>query len=441
MNMEDWRPTGTGSNFTFGPMMGPGGRVWNDGLPAFPEAEDGPGLEDSRDDILIISGMQNTSQETATGSHSGGIGAFLTNRTVPIAVGGTMGGPSIDFLLHTAIGQDTRRPYFILGGEPPFWVGDTCDSGYPCAVANHITFDMAGRNLPRTENPGEAFDLLFEGLDPAESMTASAGRWVTDTNILDAVHEEATGLMGHLSAPDRPRFEEYLNSVSEVQRRIQLLNQEGGGAGCTVPERVDAFQTSPEGYYYGASVLGNHRGAIDISHQLIALGLQCGSTNVVSFMWGNMTSARNYSFIGAAGGHHDTSHHGGAAEPIAKLKRIGYWEYRRFAEFLRLLKSLPDVDGRTVLDNTLVFSASEISDGDWHNHNDLPVVLAGGAAGFTMGRHLQVASGPATPDNHEQESDGAWHGQLFVSIAQAFGMTDVTSFGERGDGPLQGLIV
>jgi len=415
-DMEDWRPIGTGTGFTFGPMMGP--------APA--EEGGGPGLEPFRDHLLIISGLQNTKQETATGDHAGGIGSFLTNRTVPITAGGDMGGPSIDYLISQHIGQDTRRPYFAMGGEPPFWQGDGCDSGYPCAVGNHITFDMDGRNVPRTESPGEAFDLLFEGLDPTANAADVTRRYKTQASVLDTVLQQSNELKDKLSYQDKPRLDEYLNSIREVERRIQNLQASGGG-GCMIPERVESFNTEPEGYYYGASILGDHLEAIEISHELMALALQCDSTRVISFMWGNMTSARNYAFIGAPGGHHDISHHGGGGEKIASLKKIGRWEYNRFAEFLQRLKNMPDVDGRTVLDNTLIFQSSDISDGDAHNHDDMPVVLAGGGAGFTMARHL--------------EYPGNWFGELFLSIAQAFGVPNVTTFGEHGMAPLPGLTV
>jgi hypothetical protein len=413
-DMEDWRPIGTGAAFQFGPMM--------TAAPA--EMGGGVGLEPFRDQLLLISGLQNTKQETTSGDHAGGIGSFLTNRTVPQAAGASMGGPSIDYLISTHIGQESRRPYFAMGGEPPFWQGDGCDSGYPCAVGNHITFDNDGLNVPRVESPGEAFDLLFEGLDPDASAADVARRYKTQSSILDTVLQQSTELSSKLSYQDRPRLEEYLTSIREVERRIQNL-QNGGS--CMIPTRVESFNTEPEGYYYGASILGDHLEAIEISHELLALGLQCDSTRVISFMWGNMTSARNYAFIGASGGHHDLSHHGGGAEKVGSLKKIGRWEYNRFAEFLQRLKDMPDLDGRSVLDNTLIFQSSDISDGDSHNHDDMPVVLAGGGAGFTMGRHV--------------EYPGNWFGELFLAIAQAYGVPDVTSFGEHGTAPLAGLKV
>ena len=156
------------------------------------------------------------------------------------------------------------------------------------------------------------------------------------------------------------------------------------------------------------------------------MAFQCDMTRVLSFMWGNMTSLRNYAFLGAPGGHHDISHHGGNANNLAALKTIGKWEVDRFAELLERLDSMTDFDGRTVLDNTTIFYSSDISDGDSHNHDDMPVIIAGGGAGFTMGRHLQTEGEP-------------FFGNLYVSIAQAHGL-DIQTFGERGNGPLVGLI-
>lgn len=410
-DMDTWRPVGVGEELVLGPMMS-----------AAPlEIGGGPGLDSLKDKLLVISGLENTHQADGPGDHAGGIGSFMTNRTVPKDVGAGMGGPSIDYLIADSYGNATLRPYFVLGGEPPFWQGDYCDSGYPCAVGNHITFDMQGNNIPRLESPDEAFDQLFAGVDPTASNEAAQRRAALETSILDLVLDQSNDLTSKLSAQDKPRLDEYLNSIREAEERIAALAGSTAAGSCTPPTRVDSFGVSNQGGQIG----GDHLGAINISHDLMAIGLQCDATRVMSFMWGNMTSARNYSFVGAAGGHHDISHHGGMASNVDKLKIIGQWEFNRFAEFLQRLASMPDVDGRTVLDNTLVFLSSDISDGDAHNHDDMPVVLAGGAAGFTMGRHLTY--------------QGLWFGDLFLSIAQAFGVSGVTSFGEHGTAPLPGL--
>jgi hypothetical protein len=418
MWMPDWRPVGTGANFQFGPAMGPTGRVFTDGFAAYPMGEHGVGLDAVRDSILIISGLQNTKQQPGPGDHSGGVGSFLTNRTVPRQADATsMGGPSIDYTISKTIGQTTKRPYLAMSGEVARPSGVLCDSGFSCSVGDHITFDDMGKNLPRFDNPGQVFDQLFMGFSPGASNEAAKKRWALDRSILDTVMSEAQSLQPKLSYQDKPRFEEYVTSVREVERRIQNL-QTVGPAMCSVPTRATT-----------GFVFENGRQTIDICHELMALAFQCDATRVISFMWGNSSNGRPHNFISCPGGHHDISHHGTNTTSINKLKRIDYWWFRRFASLLVRLKGMKDVDGRSVLDNTLVFQGTDVSDGDKHNHDDMPVVIAGGAAGFRLGQHVQLAPGAA----------GAPHfGDLFITIAKAFGV-NLTTFGEMGKAPLTGL--
>lgn len=413
MMMDDWRPTGLGTNFTLGRMMGPSGRVFDDNRQPFPASQDGPSLEQVKSQLLLISGMRNTQQVAGPGDHAGGVGAFLTNRTVPKDTDARMGGPSIDFSIAKAIGQQTRRPYFVMSGEGARPAGTLCDSGFSCSVADHISFDDNGVNLPRVEHPGEMFDQLFEGLDPNANAQALAERRAREKSVLDLVAAEAAALESRLSYQDRPRLQEYLNSVREVERRI--ANGAAATAECTPPTRSETRFNFENG-----------RATIDLCHELMALAFQCDATRVISFMWGNSSNGRPHNFIDAPGGHHDISHYGGNADSIARLRRIDYWWARRFAEFLIRLQGMTDVDGRSVLDNTLVFQSSDVSDGDAHNHDDMPVLLAGGAAGFTLGRHIDL------PDR--------WFGDLFVSIGQAFQLP-LTSFGEHGTAPISELVV
>jgi hypothetical protein len=421
--MLDWRPTGTGTNFTFGPNMGAGGRVWADGLGTFPTTEDGPGLDALKDQVLLISGLQNTHQPAMVpGDHSGGTGSFLTNRSVSMASNAKMGGPSLDYTIAQAIGQTTKRPYLAMGGEQARAAGVFCDSGFSCSVGDHISFDNNGNPLTRYDNPGQIFDQLFTGLAtgtatmPSAADVAAAARRKQDTSILDLVTAEATALQPKLSRQDRPRLDQYLTSVREVERRITAIQTSGGpGKMCMPPARQAA-----------AFMLANPRQTIDIAHELIALAFQCDATRVISFQWGNSTSNRPHNMIGASGGHHDTSHHGMNVQLINKIQRIDYWWYRRFAALLTRLKGMQDVDGRSVLDNTLIFQGTDVSDGAKHNHDDMPVVLAGGAAGFKLGQHIM------TDGTH-------WFGELFLSIAKGFGLNTLPSFGEYGMAPLAGL--
>lgn len=342
------------------------------------------------------------------GDHAGGIGSFLSNRTV-VYDKEKMGGASIDQVIAAQVGGKTKLKSLELSGEEGFSDG-YCDSGYRCAVGNHIAFDASGTPLPKLFDTAAIFDRLFQGFDAGASVAEAERRAKYRKSVLDNVLGQANDLSTKLSATDQKKLDEYLSAVRDVESRI------GTGmtaASCKPPTRR-------EGKLDDVTRHG-------VLADLIALAFQCNVTNVVSLMWGNMTSNRNYSFIGAAGGHHDISHHGDKAENIAKLKVIGEWELDQIAALLTKLKSLPDADGRTVLDNTTVFVSSDISDGDAHNHDDMPVLLAGGGAGFKMGRHVEYPDKPT-------------FGSLFLALAKAHG-SGIASFGEQGMAPLPGLVV
>jgi hypothetical protein len=385
-DMADFRAApGTGP-LTLGPMMA--------------------ALEPLKSSLMVLTGLQNTKQDRPMGDHAGGFGSFLSNRTVTYDQE-KMGGASIDQVIADQIGTKTKLKSLELSGEQGFSDG-FCDSGYRCAVGNHIAFDSSGVALPHLFDTAAIFDRLFQGFDATATAADVARRAKYRKSLLDNVLGQATELSGKLSATDKKKLDEYLNAVRDVEKRIDAA---GSGAACMPPQRT--------------------QGALDdvarhgVLADLIALAFQCNITSVATLMWGNMTSNRNYAFIGASGGHHDISHHGDKPENISKLKLIGKWEMDQIAVMLTKLKSLPDSDGRTVLDNTLVFISSDISDGDAHNHDDMPVLLAGGGAGFTMGRHVEYPDKPS-------------FGQLFLSIANAFG-SPITTFGEHGMAPLTGL--
>jgi len=385
-DMADFRPTSaSGAPLTLGPMMA--------------------SLEPFKDHLLVLGSLQNTKQDHPLGDHSGGIGAMLTNRTV-IYDTEKMAGPSIDQLVAKQIGGTTKYASLSLAGEPGATDG-SCDSGYRCSVGNHISFDTNGVPLPKLYDTGQIFDQLFQGFDPSASQADIARRNADRKSVLDSVLAQATDLKGKLNTGDAAMLDQYLSAVRDVESRIDVASN----ASCMPPTKSSGTLSDQQRH--------------EILNQLVSLAFQCDITRVASIMWGNVTSNRNYASIGAAGGHHDISHHGGNVDQIAKLKKIGKWEMDRLAHLLTTLKGLPDSDGRTVLDNTLIFYSSDISDGDAHNHDDMPVLLAGGGADFTMNRFVDHPEKPHFSD-------------LFISIANAFG-SNVTTFGEHGMAALPGL--
>jgi hypothetical protein len=386
-DMEDYRPIGGPGALTLGPMMA--------------------SLEPYKDHLMVLGGLQNTKQDRALGDHAGGTGSLLTNNTVKYDTE-RIGGPSIDQVIAEKIGTTTKLKSLELAGEQGATEG-SCDSGYRCSVANHISFDMTGAPLPKLYQTGQIFDRLFEGFDPDASAADVARRNQYRKSVLDAVLAQANELKPKLNAGDNLKMDEYLSAVREVERRIELAS----GGSCTPPTKNDGMLNDQQRH--------------ETLNDLLALAFQCDITRVATLMWGNTVSNRNYASIGAAGGHHDISHHGGNSGNIDKLKLIGKWEMDRLAHLLGKLKALPDSDGRTVLDNTLIFYSSDISDGDSHNHDDMPVLLAGGGGDFTMNRYLTYPEEPH-------------FGDLFITIANAYGAS-VTTFGEGGKAALPGLKV
>jgi hypothetical protein len=150
---------------------------------------------------------------------------------------------------------------------------------------------------------------------------------------------------------------------------------------------------------------------------LIALGFACDATRIVTFMLGNAASGRTHPFLNITGGHHDISHHMNDAALIAQLAKIGEWEMQQLGYFLRKLKELPDgEDGQSLLHNSTIFCSSEISDGNRHNHDDLPIVLAGSGGGaLKTGEHVMFTAAKGAPKQKVSN--------LLVTMLESAGVT------------------
>jgi hypothetical protein len=384
MHMQDWTPTATGTDFALPYILEP--------------------LRDFKSKLLVLTGLKNEKQEEGPGDHAGGTGSFLTAKIVRKA--NISVGVSMDQIAAGVIGPCADLPSLQLGLDGGGSTG-TCDSGYSCAYQRNISWANENTPLPKITDPALVFDRLFAGFDTAASLAEAQRRIALRASALDYVRDDANRLSSRLNSGDRAKLDQYLTGIRELEVRIQR-----DAPTCSVPDR-------PSG---GLDVTGR----IEMMHQLMAFAFQCDSTRVISFMMADSGSGRNYSFIGAEGGHHDISHHQSQPANFEKLKIIDHWEMQRFAHLLGLLEGIDDAEGVSVLDNTVVFLSSEISDGDRHNHDNLPVLLAGGLGGtLSTGRHLRYDGNPPLAN-------------LYIGLLQRLGV-DIESFGERGDGPLDGL--
>jgi Protein of unknown function (DUF1552) len=388
-----WRPATEGSAYALTPMLAPLGAL--------------------RSEALVLTGLTNLpasysymGSNDGGGDHARGTGSFLTCAR-PLKTEGRdiRNGISADQVAANAIGMRTRFPSLQLGTESGASTGG-CDSGYSCAYSNNISWASAETPLPKLTSPVTVFDRIFAG---GESAALRARRNVYQSSVLDYIRRDATRLSTQLGQTDRRKLEEYLTAVRELERRI--MNPTGAVVCATPPRPMDGLGSAEH---------------VQVMTQLMVLAMRCDATRVITFMLGNGGSGRDYEFIGAPGAHHETSHHQMDAQKIAKLQAIGTWEVLQFANMLQQMAMLREMDGTSMLDNSVALFSSEISDGDAHSHEQLPVLLAGRCGRqFDTGRHV-VYSTPRPIAN------------LYIAMIRAVG-GEATRFGLEGTRPLENL--
>ncbi len=362
VHMPDWTPTADGSEFELPLLLQP--------------------LQPLRGRFSVLTGLAQDNARAkgdGPGDHARSAAAFLTGAHPRKTSGADIfNGVSVDQLAAKRIGQATRFASLELGMEPVRQSGN-CDSGYSCAYSSNIAWRTPQLPVAAEINPRMVFDRLFMISDGAESPEARRARWARQRSILDWVADDARRLRAKLGTTDRRKLEQYQDAVREIERRIAQVVATAAGDGA-------AAGSTPRP---PAAVPRDYRAHLRLQFDLIQLAFQLDLTRVVTFMLANEGSNKNYGFLGAAGGHHHLSHHGGDAGKIAKIKTINQFHVEELARFLQRLHAVPEGEGR-LLDHTAVLYGSGISDGNRHNHNELPIVLAGGLGGtLTPGRHVR----------------------------------------------------
>jgi len=334
------------------------------------------------------------------GDHARATATFLTG-VHPYKTGGADFhlGISADQIAAKELGKFTQLASLELGLEPQPLAGN-CDSGYTCAYMS-MSWRGPTSPLPAEINPRTVFERLFGDGDSTDAR-ARIARLESQRSVLDYVSSSLSRLRMSLGVGDKRKLEEYLESVRDLERRIQLAESQN----VELPhiERPGAI---PEDYLHYTKLM--------IDMQVVAW--QTDMTRVASLMLGRDGSNRAYREIGISDGHHSISHHQGDQERLDKLIKIDELHVSMFAYLLEKLKATPDGDG-TLLDHALVLFGSSISESNIHTHDDLPIVLAGRASGRLKGnRHLAYAK--ETPLNN-----------LFLSTFDLAGVPHVEGFGD-----------
>jgi hypothetical protein len=357
-------------------------------------------LQPFRSDILVLSSLTldpARAHGDGGGDHARAMAAFLTGRHPHKTNGADLrAGVSVDQLAARRMAGITRFASLEIGCEGGSSSGN-CDHGYSCAYQTNLSWRGPATPAAKEIDPRLVFERLF-----GNAGRDSAQRERDDKSILDFVAEDARQLRSKLGVADQRKLEEYLSGVREIEQRIRL----------TQPT-IEVGQTK---YPRPIGVPSDYREHLRLMSDLLVLAFQADLTRVATFVFANDGSNRPYRALGVPEGHHDLSHHGGDRSKQAKIQKINRFHIEQFAYLLGKFQSIKEGDG-TLLDHCLLVYGSGISDGDHHNHDDLPILLAGkGGGSLKTGRHIRYPK--ETPLTN-----------LYLSLLDRMGV-DLDSFGD-----------
>jgi hypothetical protein len=357
--MEQWTPAAEGKAFELSPILKP--------------------LEAHRERLTVVSNLDSRPAEAAEGEGSGDharASAVWLSGVHPKRTEGAdlRGGKTIDQMAADVLGRGTQLRSLEIAAEDFTAVGG-CDIGYSCSYVNTLSWRTPTTPLPMQTDPRVVFERLFgEGLGAEQRRR----QLTQDQSILDAIVGQVGQLQKRLGAADTARVTEYLDSVREVEQRVQRMEAQ-----------VDAHIAVPSMPVGVPELYDDH---VKLMYDLLALAFQADVTRVSTFMLAREASTRTYNHIGVPDPHHAISHHGNAPDKIEKHIKINTYHVSLFNHFLDRLQSTPDGDG-TLLDHSLIMYGGCISNGNLHTHGPLPTLLAGGACGqLTGGRHMRTAA-------------------------------------------------
>src|SRR5882672_908883 len=379
-------------------------------------------------DLLVFSGLDKANSHTGDG-HYAKTGNFLTGLTVKKTPGKdiNVGGTSIDQLCAQKVGQLTPLPSLELGVDPVISGIDTA-VGYTRLYGCYVSWRSAGMPVAREINPRMAYERLFGVLRASRAArlarlnqketkssakkSALESRQAEDNRVLlDLVLEDAKRLRGQLGRDDKFKLDEYLESVRDVERRLEFFAQPDPRP--WHPEAHEEFDlAAPKG------APSDHQQHVRLMLDLIALAFQTDSTRIGTFMFANDVSSKNFAQLipGTSGSHHEFSHHQNKAEKYEPYSKINRWHAEQLAYLLGKLASIREGE-RTLLDNSMILFGSSFSDGNRHDPANLPIVLAGRGGGkINSGRYI-----PCRKDTPLCN--------LYVSMLERMG-TPVESFGD-----------
>ncbi len=329
-------------------------------------------LEQHKDHITVVTNME--LKNAYPGTHATSNSAYLSCAKAKLTESTDYYlGTTVDQIAAKEIGQDTKLPSLELGMDLLDVVGQ-CDDGFACVYQNNLSWSSPTTPLPYEAHPRKVFGRLFgEGSPEERSRTLKK-----KASMLDRVKSDILRLQRELGSSDRSKVDQYLNSVREVERRIQIA--EAGGAEKPTPD-MERPVGVPAAY-------ADH---VRLMFDLQVLALQADITRVITLQLAREGSTRSYNEIGVSEPHHPLTHHGNDQDKIAKVAKINEYHVSLFGYLLKKLKTTPDGDG-SLLDHSMYMYGSGMGDPNLHDHINLPILVAGGGAGrLKGGRHIRYA--------------------------------------------------
>ena len=339
-------------------------------------------LEPVKDDLIVFTNFE--LKNAYPGTHSTSNAAFLSAAFAKHTESSDYHlGTTVDQHAARQLGKETQLPSLELSMDLLQTVGQ-CNNGYACVYQNNLSWSSPTTPLPSEAHPRTVFERLFgEGGSVDERRAALRER----ASLLDWVREDITRLKMKLGKADRVRVDNYLTSIREVERRIQRA--EAGAADNPLPD-LDRPTGVPAAYADHARLM----------FDLQLLALQGDITRVVTFQLARELSGRTYPEVGVPDPHHPLSHHGNDPEKVEKISRINKFHVSLFAEYVEKLKATADGDG-SLLDHTVLLYGSGMGNPSTHDHDNLPILVAGGAAcGVQGGRHVKYEQGTPLANLH-----------------------------------------
>ena len=357
-NMEEWTPTSVGADYELPNILQP--------------------LQPLKNDFQVISGLAHDKARPhgdGPGDHARASATFLTGCQARKTKGADIKvGVSVDQIAAEKIGKSTRLPSLELSCDKGRTAGE-CDSGYSCAYQFNLSWKTASTPMPPEVDPRLVFDRLFSSGIDGGTEENRAKRDLYNKSILDFVTEDASRLRSKLGYTDRHKLDEYLTAVRELEQRIQ---------------QAEKFAATQPDFVKPTGIPKQYEQHLRLMYDMMALAFQSDTTRIATFITAHDGDDRPYPFIGVSDGHHTLSHHQNDQAKKEKIAKINRFHTEQFAYFLNKLKSVKEGDG-TLLDNCLIVYGGAIGDGNRHNHDNLPILLAGhGAGALNPGRHLKL---------------------------------------------------